>query len=196
MCSSRGVCASASIAEISTAGTTRTPWRSPARSASATPATVSWSLSASSSTPARAARSTTSAASSAPSEFVECDCRSKRIGVAIGRRAYATGGDRRTQGAAWVAVPQERVWSVARSGSGRFGGSSVAGGPGRTVCSGPGVLVRGAVAGDRDQYRHLTSEHLAQGLDRGVEAPRLAGQRPAAVVGAASSGCSQTSSWA
>ena len=48
--------------------------------ASATPATVSWSLSASSSTPARAARSTTSAASSAPSEWVECDCRSKRSG--------------------------------------------------------------------------------------------------------------------
>ena len=55
--------APSSTAEISTAGTTRTPCRSPARSASATPLTVSWSVSASSSTPARAARSTTSAAS-------------------------------------------------------------------------------------------------------------------------------------
>ena len=59
MCSSRAAPAPAapsSTAEISTAGTTRTPWRSPAASASETPLTVSWSDSASSSTPASAAQ--------------------------------------------------------------------------------------------------------------------------------------------
>ena len=47
-----------------------------AAAASATPATESWSESASSSTPAAAARATTSEGGSAPSECVECDCRS------------------------------------------------------------------------------------------------------------------------
>ena len=46
--------------------------------AALTPATVSWSVSASSRTPAAAAAATTAAGSSAPSEHVEWDCRSKR----------------------------------------------------------------------------------------------------------------------
>src|ERR1035438_8806866 len=91
MCSSRGTGESASTAEISTAGTTRTPSRSPAAMAPDKPLTVSWSDSASSSTPASAARWTTSAADSAPSEWVECDCRSKR--GAMRAPAYAIGSE-------------------------------------------------------------------------------------------------------
>ena len=45
---------------------------------------VSWSDSASSSTPASAARATTSAAGRAPSEWVECDCRSNRGAIGAG----------------------------------------------------------------------------------------------------------------
>ena len=56
--------------------------RRPPRIASETPEIVSWSESARSSTPASAARATTSLAESTPSEFVECDCRSKRGGTA------------------------------------------------------------------------------------------------------------------
>src|ERR1700722_10028706 len=86
MCSSRGTDDPASTAEISTAGTTRTPTRSPSAIASETPLIASWSDSASSSTPAAAARCTTSAAGRTPSEWVECDCRSKRGAT---RAAYA-----------------------------------------------------------------------------------------------------------
>ena len=50
--------------------------------ASLTPSVVSWSESASSSTPAAAAWATTAAAGSAPSEWMECDWRSKVGGIA------------------------------------------------------------------------------------------------------------------
>ena len=56
----------------------------PACSASSTPSTVSWSVSASSSTPASAAAATTARGGSAPSEHVECDCRSN-AGAPIAR---------------------------------------------------------------------------------------------------------------
>src|SRR5450631_2505017 len=81
MCSSRGTGEPSSTADISTAGTMRTPASLPAAIASETPEIVSWSESASSCTPASAARCTTSPAPSAPSEWVECDCRSKRIAI-------------------------------------------------------------------------------------------------------------------
>ena len=68
---------SPSTAEISVAGVMRTPWSAPAASASSTPSTVSWSERASSSTPASAAFATTSATGSSPSEWSECDWRSK-----------------------------------------------------------------------------------------------------------------------
>ena len=55
--------------------------------ASGTPSIVSWSVSASSSTPAAAACATTSAAGSAPSEWIECDWRSK-----VGRMRTECGG--------------------------------------------------------------------------------------------------------
>src|ERR1700722_9323735 len=91
MCSSRGTDDPASTAEISTAVATRTPTRSPSAIASETPLIVSWSDSASSSTPAAAARCTTSAAGRTPSEGVECDCRSKR-GATRAAYAIASGG--------------------------------------------------------------------------------------------------------
>jgi hypothetical protein len=56
--------------------------------ASATPSVVSWSVRASSCTPARAARATTSAAGSVPSEWSEWDCRSK-----VGRMGSKCGGN-------------------------------------------------------------------------------------------------------
>ena len=56
-----------------------------ASSASATPSTVSWSVSANSVTPASAARATTSAGGSEPSECVECDWRSN-VGGGFVRR--------------------------------------------------------------------------------------------------------------
>src|SRR4051794_16223716 len=73
---------SPSIEDSSVAGTTWMPCSRPAVSASLTPCTVSWSERASVRTPARAARATTSAGSSAPSERVECDCRSN-VGAPI-----------------------------------------------------------------------------------------------------------------
>src|SRR6476646_5522080 len=79
---------SPSIEDSSVAGTTRMPWRSPAAIAAATPSTVSWSLSASGCTPACAARRTTSAGSSPPSEQVECDCRSN-VGAPIRSRSLS-----------------------------------------------------------------------------------------------------------
>src|SRR5439155_23353601 len=67
-----------SRAEISVAGTRRRACFWAAAIASATPSTLSWSLSANSSTPARAAAATTSAGPSSPSDRVECDWRSNR----------------------------------------------------------------------------------------------------------------------
>src|SRR3954447_24458638 len=58
-------------AESSAAGTSPMPWVCAAADASSTPATVSWSLRASSRTPSAAARATTSEGASAPSEHVE-----------------------------------------------------------------------------------------------------------------------------
>src|SRR3954454_21696256 len=55
------------------------PSRAAASTASRTPETVSWSVSANSSTPARAAAATTSPGGSAPSDAVECPWRSKRV---------------------------------------------------------------------------------------------------------------------
>ena len=63
-----------------------------AASASATPSTVSWSVSASSFTPAFAALATTSAGGSAPSEYVECDWRSNVGAVCL----TAIGGNPRS----------------------------------------------------------------------------------------------------
>src|ERR1035441_7892318 len=54
------------------------PWATAASRASSTPSTVSWSLSANSSTPAAAAAATRSPTASSPSEWRECDCRSMR----------------------------------------------------------------------------------------------------------------------
>src|SRR5262245_18426555 len=82
---------SPSIDDSSVAGTTRTPWRSPAALASLTPSTVSWSLSASVSTPASAARRTTSVGSSPPSERVECNCRSN-VGALTWPRSLSKSG--------------------------------------------------------------------------------------------------------
>src|SRR5271156_3013980 len=113
MCSSRRTSAPASTAEISTAGTTPTPRRSPAAIASETPLTVSWSDSAKSSTPASAAWARTSAGASAPSEWVECDCRSKRSGI---RGTYAIASE-----ACFVApVARPRVRAACRLECGRI----------------------------------------------------------------------------
>src|SRR4051794_29241947 len=76
---------SGSIDDSSTAGTRRSPWSCAAACASGTPSTVSWSLSARSSTPAAAAAATTLAGVSAPSEYTECDCRSN-VGAATAAR--------------------------------------------------------------------------------------------------------------
>ena len=67
-------------------GTTRTPSSEAASIACCTPSTVSWSLSASNSTPACAAAATTSCGSSAPSEWSEWLWRSKVGGSALKRR--------------------------------------------------------------------------------------------------------------
>src|ERR1700739_1479857 len=94
MCSSRGSLPPSSSAEISTADTTRMPSCVPAASASETPATVSWSLSAINCTPAWAAAAITSAGSSVPSERVEWDWRSNRgLGV-MGLLGLVCGYDR------------------------------------------------------------------------------------------------------
>src|ERR1700760_3021787 len=63
-------------ADISTPGTKRMPLARAPRSASSKPAMVSWSVSANTSTPAAAARSTSSAGRKAPSEQVEWVCKS------------------------------------------------------------------------------------------------------------------------
>src|ERR1039458_5641649 len=68
-------------------------------SASWTPPTVSWSLSASSSTPAACAAFTTCAGVSAPSERSECDCKSKLGAAAV---AVIASGSR----AAWRRFPR------------------------------------------------------------------------------------------
>ena len=65
--------------EISAPGTRVTPRRRAASAASAQPAVVSWSVSASTSRPASAAAATTAAGASVPSEAVECVCRSMSI---------------------------------------------------------------------------------------------------------------------
>ena len=70
----------------STARTTRIPRSDEASIASCTPSTVSWSLSASNSTPACAAAATTSRGSSAPSEWSEWLWRSKVGGSVLKRR--------------------------------------------------------------------------------------------------------------
>ena len=57
------------------------PWRAAAARASGTPSIVSWSVNATSSVPAAAAWAITSAAGRAPSEWIECDWRSKVGGM-------------------------------------------------------------------------------------------------------------------
>src|SRR5437870_3930101 len=114
MCSSRPTGASLSTAEISTAGTIRIPCCWPAAIASETPLMVSWSDSASCSTPAAAARSTTSAAGRAPSECVECDCRSKRGAMRAGGYAIRSEIDEQrgrlaADGQQRLDPPRERV---------------------------------------------------------------------------------------
>jgi hypothetical protein len=59
--------------EISLAGTRAIPRRVASASASPTPSTASWSVSARVVTPASAAAATTPAGGSSPSETVECD---------------------------------------------------------------------------------------------------------------------------
>ncbi len=100
-----GAAAPSSTAEISTAGTTRTPCRSPAASASETPPTVSWSDSASSSTPASAARRTTSAGS-------QCAVGVGRVRLQVEARSHAANAMRSAQraGRAWA-----RSKGIARS---------------------------------------------------------------------------------
>src|SRR3954469_2649588 len=90
---------SPSMDDSSVAGTTRMPCSRPAASASATPSTVSWSLSASISTPASAANRTTSAGSRAPSERVECDCRSN-VGAPMWAGSLSDGAPGQTPGMA------------------------------------------------------------------------------------------------
>src|SRR5207247_6701829 len=59
--------------------------------ASAWPATVSWSVSATTSSPARAARRITSAGGSVPSEALLCTCRSARIKGAASKGQRSSG---------------------------------------------------------------------------------------------------------
>ena len=66
----------------SIAGTSVRSCSSAACSASSTPLTVSWSVSANNLTPAAAAAATTSRGASSPSEWMECDWRSKVGGMA------------------------------------------------------------------------------------------------------------------
>ena len=109
--------------------TTRTPQRSPASIASATPPIVSWSDSASSSTPASAAFCTTSAGGSEPSEAVECDCRSKRGGTrrsVCDRLRGAPDGPRSERGRRvmrtwrWSAAAARRGWRGEQPRDARF----------------------------------------------------------------------------
>src|SRR5277367_6591429 len=153
MCSSRRTAASASTAEISTAGTTRTPRRSPAAIASETPLTVSWSDSARSSTPASAARARTSAGASAPSELVECDCRSKRSGIR-GTYAIASGACL----VAPVARPRARVDGRLERGRISVGGEQLGDVTGEGFAQGAdGEVVAAGLFGER---------RVGGGLDR------------------------------
>ena len=68
---------SAQVTEISTPGTKRMPSVRAASAAWASPASSSWSVSASTVTPFAAARRTISAGASVPSEIVEWQWRSK-----------------------------------------------------------------------------------------------------------------------
>src|SRR4051812_43847183 len=67
-------------------GTSVTPTSSAAADAAAHPSAVSWSVIATTSSPARAAARTSSAGVSVPSLARECVCRSMRTGATLGRR--------------------------------------------------------------------------------------------------------------
>src|SRR3990170_9071444 len=90
--------------EISVPRTSRRPLGS-AASASAHPRVVSWSVSATTSSPASAAAATSSAGVSVPSEAELWVCRSAIIGYSVGARGAPAGSGRQ----AWGQRPEREV---------------------------------------------------------------------------------------